>query len=220
MKLGLAGGGRRTAGSRAPGGRGLAAALARARARGRRPRRRSGSSPWTTRQTDHLKAYGLTYWVLAAGAEGRVAAQLPRRLVPAARRPGHRARGQRARRHARAHGRRGGGRHARRDRRQQHGGGRAGEGRRKIAVYIPPNTPPWDDAVTLALDYAEIPYARVWDEEVLRGELAKYDWLHLHHEDFTGQHGKFYAAYHTLPLVPGGGARAEGDGGRSWASPR
>jgi hypothetical protein len=69
----------------------------------------------------------------------------------------------------------------------------------KVAVYIPPNTPPWDDAVTLALEYADIPYAKLWDEEVLRGELPKYDWLHLHHEDFTAQHGKFYAAYHTFP---------------------
>ncbi len=69
----------------------------------------------------------------------------------------------------------------------------------KIAVYIPPNTPPWDDAVTLALQYADIPYTRVWDEEVLKGDLAKYDWLHLHHEDFTGQHGKFWAAYHSMP---------------------
>ena len=69
----------------------------------------------------------------------------------------------------------------------------------KIAVYIPPNTPPWDDAVTLALHYAEIPYTTVWDEQVLKGELSKCDWLHLHHEDFTAQHGKFYAAYHTFP---------------------
>lgn len=69
----------------------------------------------------------------------------------------------------------------------------------KVAVYIPPNAPPWDDAVTLALEYADIHYERVWDEEVLRGDLAKYDWLHLHHEDFTGQHGKFWAAYHTFP---------------------
>lgn len=69
----------------------------------------------------------------------------------------------------------------------------------KVAVYIPPNTPPWDDAVTLALQYADIAYARVWDEEVLKGDLAKYDWLHLHHEDFTGQHGKFWAAYHSMP---------------------
>jgi len=69
----------------------------------------------------------------------------------------------------------------------------------RVAVYIPPNTPPWDDAVTLALRYADIPYTTVWDEEVLRGELTKVDWLHLHHEDFTGQHGKFWAAYHNLP---------------------
>jgi hypothetical protein len=64
-----------------------------------------------------------------------------------------------------------------------------------IAVYTPPNKEPWDDAVTLALTYAEIPYKTLWDEEVLKGELEKYDWLHLHHEDFTGQYGKFYAAY-------------------------
>jgi hypothetical protein len=64
-----------------------------------------------------------------------------------------------------------------------------------IAVYTPPNKEPWDDAVTLALTYAEIPYKTLWDEEVLKGELEKYDWLHLHHEDFTGQYGKFYSAY-------------------------
>jgi hypothetical protein len=65
----------------------------------------------------------------------------------------------------------------------------------RIAVYVPPNFKPWDDAVTLALEYAEIPYAKVWDEEVLSGKLAEYDWLHLHHEDFTGQYGKFYSNY-------------------------
>ncbi len=65
----------------------------------------------------------------------------------------------------------------------------------RIAVYVPPNAVPWDDAVRLALDYAEVPYATLWDPEVIRGDLAKYDWLHLHHEDFTGQQGKFYAAY-------------------------
>ena len=69
----------------------------------------------------------------------------------------------------------------------------------RIAVYIPPNTPPWDDAVTLALEYADIPYSKVWDEEVLKGDLKNYDWLHLHHEDFTGQHGKFWASYHQFP---------------------
>jgi hypothetical protein len=67
----------------------------------------------------------------------------------------------------------------------------------KVAVYIPPVAQPWDDAVTLAMTYAEIPYEKVFDEEVLAGDLTKYDWLHTHHEDFTGQYGKFYAAYRT-----------------------
>ena len=62
----------------------------------------------------------------------------------------------------------------------------------KIAVYSPPNQQPWDDAVTLALTYANIKYEVIFDEEVMNGELYKYDWLHLHHEDFTGQYGKFY----------------------------
>ncbi|MBN2461274.1 MAG: asparagine synthetase B [Candidatus Cloacimonetes bacterium] len=65
----------------------------------------------------------------------------------------------------------------------------------KIAVYVPPNAQPWDDAVTLALTYAEIEYDTLWDEEVLAGKLEEYDWLHLHHEDFTGQYGKFYGSY-------------------------
>jgi len=67
----------------------------------------------------------------------------------------------------------------------------------KIAIYSPPNKQPWDDAVTLALSYAEVPYETLWDEEVFNGSLAKYDWLHLHHEDFTGQYGKFYRNYRT-----------------------
>ena len=65
----------------------------------------------------------------------------------------------------------------------------------KIAIYSPPNKQPWDDAVTLALTYGEIDYDIIWDEEVLDGRLKEYDWLHLHHEDFTGQYGKFYANY-------------------------
>ena len=69
----------------------------------------------------------------------------------------------------------------------------------KIAVYIPPNFKPWDDAVTLALNYAQIPFTQIWDEEVLGGKLPQYDWLHLHHEDFTGQYGKFYASYSNAP---------------------
>ena len=69
----------------------------------------------------------------------------------------------------------------------------------KIAVYSPKNKLPWDDAVTMALKYAEIPYDVVYDEEVIQGKLPTYDWLHLHHEDFTGQYGRFYAAYRNAP---------------------
>jgi len=65
----------------------------------------------------------------------------------------------------------------------------------KIAVYSPKNKLPWDDAVTLVLTYAEIPYDIVYDEEVMNDALPKYDWLHLHHEDFTGQYGKFWGSY-------------------------
>lgn len=69
----------------------------------------------------------------------------------------------------------------------------------KIAVYSPKSKMPWDDAVTLVLTYAEIPYDVVYDDEIMRGDLPKYDWLHLHHEDFTGQYGKFYASYRHYP---------------------
>jgi hypothetical protein len=67
----------------------------------------------------------------------------------------------------------------------------------KVCVYSPKDKRPWDDAVTLALTYAEIPYEVVYDEEILQGKLNLYDWMHLHHEDFSGQYGKFYAAYHS-----------------------
>lgn len=69
----------------------------------------------------------------------------------------------------------------------------------KVAVYSPKNKLPWDDAVTLVMSYAEIPYEVIYDEDVIRGELPKYDWLHLHHEDFTGQYGKFYGRYRNAP---------------------
>lgn len=69
----------------------------------------------------------------------------------------------------------------------------------KIAVYSPKEKLPWDDAVTLALTYAEVPYDVIYDAEIIQGELSKYDWLHLHHEDFTGQYGKFYASYRNAP---------------------
>ncbi len=66
----------------------------------------------------------------------------------------------------------------------------------KIAVYTPNSSLPWDDAVTMVLDYAEIPYDKIYDSAIVMGVLPKYDWLHLHHEDFTGQYGKFYASFH------------------------
>tara|TARA_Y100000590_G_scaffold220167_1_gene249230 strand:- start:13530 stop:14714 length:1185 start_codon:yes stop_codon:yes gene_type:complete len=69
----------------------------------------------------------------------------------------------------------------------------------KIAIYSPPNKQPWDDAVTLALTYAEVDYQTLWDEEVFLGRLDQFDWLHLHHEDFTGQYGKFYRNFHKAP---------------------
>jgi hypothetical protein len=69
----------------------------------------------------------------------------------------------------------------------------------RIAVYSPKSKLPWDDAVTLVLTYAEIPYDIIFDDEVMNGLLPRYDWLHLHHEDFTGQYGKFYVQYSNMP---------------------
>ncbi len=149
-------------------------------------------------QTDHLKAYGLTYWVLSQGAKAEWLlnyrggsfllpddAQTAREanirgvaLEPISTAAEAAIKAEIADNNMEVV---------------------ALEKPPKVAVYIPPNTPPWDDAVTLALKYADIAYATVWDEEVVRGDLAKYDWLHLHHEDFTAQHGKFYAAYHNFP---------------------
>ncbi len=83
----------------------------------------------------------------------------------------------------------------------------------KVAVYVPPNAPPWDDAVTMALQYAGIPFEKVWDLEVIAGKLATYDWLHLHHEDFTGQYSKFYLIYAGAPWL-GDMVRFNGDAAR------
>lgn len=69
----------------------------------------------------------------------------------------------------------------------------------KVAVYSPKHLQPWDDAVTLVMTYAEIPYDIIYDDEILNDKLALYDWLHLHHEDFTGQYGKFWASYKHMP---------------------
>src|SRR5690606_30384697 len=79
----------------------------------------------------------------------------------------------------------------------------------QIAVYSPKGNPPWDDAVTMVLTYAEIPYITLYDEEVLGDKLALYDWLHLHHEDFTGQYGKVYGAYRATPWYIDAKAEAE-----------
>ena len=79
----------------------------------------------------------------------------------------------------------------------------------KIAVYSPSGKQPWDDAVTLVLTYAEIPYDVIYDSSIVMGDLPKYDWLHLHHEDFTGQYGKFYSAYKNFPWYKEQQARSE-----------
>jgi len=153
--------------------------------------------PMDDAQTDHLKAYGLTYWVLGRGQKAEwllnyrggsflladdAATQREADLRGVTTEPMN------------------GGAEAamRAEIADNNMESIALEKAPKVAVYIPPNTPPWDDAVTLALRYADIPYATVWDEEVLKGDLQKYDWLHLHHEDFTGQHGKFYGAYRAF----------------------
>lgn len=79
----------------------------------------------------------------------------------------------------------------------------------KIAVYSPKDKMPWDDAVTMVLTYAEIPFDVIYDEEVLNDKLLLYEWLHLHHEDFTGQYGRFYGAFRTAPWYINGKRRAE-----------
>lgn len=79
----------------------------------------------------------------------------------------------------------------------------------KIAVYSPKDKMPWDDAVTMVLNYAEIPYDVVYDEEVLQDKLLLYEWLHLHHEDFTGQYGKFYGSFRAAPWYIEGKRYAE-----------
>ena len=154
--------------------------------------------PMDDRQTNHLKAYGLTYWVLAKGAKAEWLLNyrggsflLPD--DPATQREANirgvtlEACGGSAEATIRA------------TVDQENMEIVALEKAPRMAVYIPPNSPPWDDAVTLALDYAQVPYTKIWDEDVLRGDLARYDWLHLHHEDFTGQHGRFWGAYHDFP---------------------
>lgn len=145
-------------------------------------------------QSDHLKAYGLTYWTLAQGytAEWLLNYRGGSFLLPD-REP--------IRREAALRGvttEPVDASHVARIRAQIEQNNMESiilEKAPNIAVYTPPNTPPWGDAVTLALTYADIPYDEVWDGEVLQGRLKEYDWLHLHHEDFTGQYSKFYINY-------------------------
>ncbi len=155
--------------------------------------------PMDTRQSDHLKAYGVTYWTLSRGIEvdwllnyrggsflvgafpeleqelrirgvyfERLSAAQSAQVIAEVESEEHNTAVVRL------------------------------EKPPRIAVYAPKLTQPWDDAVLLALNYAEVPYEMIYDDEVLAGKLQEYDWLHLHHEDFTGQYGKFYT-YRSMP---------------------
>jgi hypothetical protein len=147
-------------------------------------------------QTDHLKAYGIAYWALTKGIEidwllnyrggsfmidsyDLVAAECRIRGVAFAQLSGADA----AQIYAEV------------QREDNNMDVVRLEKAPRVAVYVPPGFQPWDDAVTLALEYAEIKYDKLWDDEVMQGKLQAYDWLHLHHEDFTGQYGKFYASF-------------------------
>ncbi len=156
--------------------------------------------PMDLSQTDHLKAYGIAYWVLEKGGEvdwllnyrgGSFLCDDATPLATECRVRGVTFREISAADAATIYA------EVRRD--DNNMDVVRLEKAPKIAVYVPPTFKPWDDAVTMALEYAEIPYAKVWDDEVLAGKLSEYDWLHLHHEDFTGQYGKFYANYRSAP---------------------
>src|SRR5882672_3818928 len=156
--------------------------------------------PMDDSQSDHLKAYGLTYRVIGAGlkAEWLLNYQGGAFLLPD---------GDAIRRDAALNG----------VRADPVDAGRVAairgeieannmdavplEKAPKVAVYAPPNAAPWDDAVTMALQYAGIPFTKIWDADVVNGGLRDYDWLHLHHEDFTGQYSKFFLIYSGLPWL-------------------
>ncbi len=156
--------------------------------------------PMDLSQTDHLKAYGITYWVLTAGSQadwllnyrgGSFMMDYSEKIATECRIRGVAF--------------------------ESISDGAATEILKqcqdenvnmdvvklekapRIAVYATPGAQPWDDAVRLALNYAEIKHDIIWDEEVLKGKLADYDWVHLHHEDFTGQYGKYWSAYSMQP---------------------
>ncbi|GIV60873.1 asparagine synthetase B [Rhodocaloribacter litoris] len=155
--------------------------------------------PMDTRQTDHLKAYGVAYWTLSRGVEvdwllnyrgGSFLISSFPELEQELRIRGvffeKLGAGQAAQIIAEV------------EREDRNTAVVRLEKPPRIAVYAPDVTQPWDDAVLLALNYAEVPYDMIYDDEVLAGKLREYDWLHLHHEDFTGQYGKFYT-YRAMP---------------------
>ena len=164
--------------------------------------------PMDRSQANHLKAYGLTYWVLEQGGRAewllnfqggafllpdtdgtrRRAALMGVDVQPVGVADEARIRGIVA---------------------QSNMESVVLEKATRIAIYTPPNRAPWDDAVTMALEYAEIPYEKVWDTEVAEGGLEDFEWLHLHHEDFTGQYSKFYIHYAGAPWLEEEVARNE-----------
>jgi hypothetical protein len=150
--------------------------------------------PMDRSQTNHLKAYGLTYWTLQQGATAEWLLNyrsgsflLPDRedVRREAALRGVRTENISAGDLARIRG----------EIQQSNMEAVILEKAPKVAIYTPPNTTPWDDAVTMALQYAGIAYDRVWDPDVIAGKLSEYEWLHLHHEDFTGQYSKFFITY-------------------------
>ena len=152
--------------------------------------------PMDLHQTDHLKAYGIAYWVLAKGLEvdwllnyrgGSFMMPALELIETECRVRGVAFETQTPTAIA--------GIYAEVQREDNNMDVVRLEKAPRVAVYVPPGFQPWDDAVTLALEYAEIKYDKLWDDEVLEGKLSQYDWLHLHHEDFTGQYGKFYASF-------------------------
>lgn len=156
--------------------------------------------PMDLTQTDHLKAYGITYWALTKGAKSdwllnyrggsfmldytdEFAAECRIRGVMFEQIDGARA----AKIYAEVQSE------------ESNTDVVRLEKPPRIAVYTPPGYKPWDDAVTLVMEYAEVKYEKLWDEEVLQDKLKDYDWLHVHHEDFTGQYSKFFAAFGSQP---------------------
>lgn len=154
--------------------------------------------PMDRTQQNHLKAYGLTYWALEAGYKGEwllnyrggsflLPDQEDVRREAALRGVSVRTMGVADEARMRA---------------QLEDSNMEAvvlEKAPKVAIYTPPNSTPWDDAVTMALEYAGIEYDEIWDPDVLGENLNDYEWIHLHHEDFTGQYSKFYLTYAGAP---------------------